>query len=158
MIHIATSPSSTLSPRLSAQSFETTEFSRAWQALHASDVQNNRWGVVRVWSVNRFWLHIVVMARSVFFSLCLSLQLPPAKQHIRALTPDKIANDLANIHRSTPKTLALSALLQTGPSAVVSQFLRQHCRHNGCRRWAHTKSYVDKHPPLGDVVGKGKGS
>ena len=67
-----------------AQSFETTEVSRAWQAPDASNVQNNRRGIVHTLSMNRASLDIVVTVfslslwHSLSVSLSLGLQLAPA--------------------------------------------------------------------------------
>ena len=96
------------------------EVSRAWQALRTSDVRNNRRGATRVWSVNRFPLDVVVMILLSFFSQCLPLQLPFCKTTRADGGQD---SERSNEHSLlTPQTLALSALLLTGPSAAVSQF------------------------------------
>ena len=154
MIHKASSPSSNSISTIVCPIFQDNGSLTGLASTSHKRRSKQQKGWQHAWSVNRFSLDVVVMILPSFFSLCLPLQLPFLQDNART----DGANDLTNIHRSPPKTFALSALLLTGPSAAVSQFLRQRSRHSGCRRWVATKGYLDNYPPLGHIVGKEKGS
>ena len=121
MIHIASSPSSSSISTIVCPVLRNNGSLTGLASASHKRCSKQEKGRDAVWSVNRSSLDVVVVILSFFFSGCLPLQPPPARQRARAVTADRIANDPTNIHRSPPKTLALSALLLTVPSAASGQ-------------------------------------